>query len=153
MCKLSSLAPLGLSEVTLLLPGVNGLVIDPTGDLCAGLCNWAGPSIYLPPKFLFVIRMFTVDLSVFCSDGSSLLLEIKGIIFDMDGTLTIPMLRFKEMRARLGLAPNQDILPTVQSFPPDQRASAMAIIEEMEEECAKLMQVCRCYNIGMTIHY
>ena len=64
----------------------------------------------------------------------------------MDGTLTIPMLRFKEMRARLGLAPNQDILPTVQSFPPDKRASAMAIIEEMEEECANMMQV-RSYSM------
>ena len=45
------------------------------------------------------------------------------------------------MRARLGLSPSQDILPTVLSFPPDKRAKAMAIIEEMEEEGVRLMQV------------
>ena len=68
-------------------------------------------------------------------------MEIKGIIFDMDGTLTIPVLKFNEMRARLGLSPNQDILPTVLGFPPDRRAQAMAIIEEMEEEGVQKMQV------------
>ena len=69
------------------------------------------------------------------------LLEIKGIIFDMDGTLTMPVIKFSEMRKRLGLSPNQDILPTVQTFPPDKRAKAMAVIEEMEEEGVRLMQV------------
>lgn len=59
----------------------------------------------------------------------------------MDGTLTVPVLKFSEMRSRLGLSPNQDILPTVQGFPPDKRAWAMAIIEEMEEEGVRLMQV------------
>lgn len=67
--------------------------------------------------------------------------EIKGIIFDMDGTLTLPVLNFKEMRAHLGLCPNQDILPTVLSFPPDRRARAMAIIEELEEEGIQCMQL------------
>lgn len=91
-----------------------------------------------------------------CSESTastSSLVEISGIIFDMDGTLTIPMLRFKEMRARLGLAPNQDILPTVQTFPPDKRASAMTIIEEMEEECAAMMQVCFISGKGHYIYW
>ena len=69
------------------------------------------------------------------------LIEIKGIIFDMDGTLTIPVLNFSEMKTRLGLSPNQDILPTVQSYPPEERAKAMSIIEEFEEEGVHRMKV------------
>ena len=71
----------------------------------------------------------------------------------MDGTLTVPVLKFSEMRSRLGLSPNQDILPTVQGFPPDKKAWAMAIIEEMEEEGVRLMQVqlsqCIMYRRGV----
>ncbi len=66
---------------------------------------------------------------------------MKGVIFDMDGTLTIPALNFKVMRDRLHLLPGQDILPTVQSYPPDKKAQAMAIIEELEEEEVKKTQV------------
>ena len=62
----------------------------------------------------------------------------------MDGTLTLPVLKFAEMKRRLGLSPNQDILPTVQGFPPDRQAQAMAIIEEMEEEGIRRMQVRVC---------
>ena len=63
------------------------------------------------------------------------------MIFDMDGTLTIPVLNFLEMKARLGLAPGQDILPTVQRFPPEERARAMAVIEEFEEQGVRNMKV------------
>jgi len=63
------------------------------------------------------------------------------VIFDMDGTLTIPVLNFLEMKARLGLTPGQDILPTVQRFPSEERARAMAVIEELEEEGIRNMKV------------
>lgn len=52
----------------------------------------------------------------------------------MDGTLTIPVLNFLEMRTRLGLSRGVDILPTVMSMPTEEREQAMKIIEEMEEE-------------------
>lgn len=67
--------------------------------------------------------------------------EIRGVIFDMDGTLTLPVINFKEMRSRLKLTPSQDILPTVQKYPPEERAKAMAIIEECEAEALKKLQV------------
>lgn len=60
--------------------------------------------------------------------------RIKGVIFDMDGTLTIPVLNFLEMRTRLGLSRGVDILPTVLSMPAEERERAMKIIQEMEEE-------------------
>ena len=59
---------------------------------------------------------------------------IKGVIFDMDGTLTIPVLNFNEMRTRLGLAPGTDILPAVMNMAAEERDRAMQIIRELEEE-------------------
>ena len=59
---------------------------------------------------------------------------IKGVIFDMDGTLTIPVLNFNEMRARLGLPQGTDILAAVANMGAEERERAMEIIEECEEE-------------------
>ena len=69
------------------------------------------------------------------------LTEIKGVIFDMDGTLTLPVLDFKGMLESLGLAPGTDILPTVQKYSPEERAKAMAIIEEYEKDGLRKLQV------------
>ena len=52
----------------------------------------------------------------------------------MDGTLTVPVLNFLEMRTRLGLPPGTDILPAVQCMTADERERAMQIIEQFEEE-------------------
>ena len=67
--------------------------------------------------------------------------EIKGVIFDMDGTLTVPVLNFKEMRARLNLAPGVDMLPTIMQYSPEKKAQAMSIIEEFEEEGIEKMSL------------
>ena len=96
-------------------------------------------------RVIMVISLLIFNRQDVCYSTSSSpppLHEIKGVIFDMDGTLTIPVLQFNEMRLRLGLSPSQDILTTVQSYPPVQQAEAMAIIEEMEEEAIRIMQVC-----------
>jgi hypothetical protein len=69
------------------------------------------------------------------------LTEIKGVIFDMDGTLTLPVLDFKGIRDSLGLTPGTDILPTVQKYSPEERDKAMAIIEEYEEDGLRKLQV------------
>lgn len=59
----------------------------------------------------------------------------------MDGTLTIPVLNFKEMRKRLNISPGMDILPTVLKFPPEEKARAMEIIKEFEEEGSRKLQL------------
>ena len=64
----------------------------------------------------------------------SVIRGIRGVIFDMDGTLTVPVLDFGEMRSRLGLPQGTDILTTVMRMPAGQRAQAMRIIEQLEEE-------------------
>ena len=59
---------------------------------------------------------------------------IRGVIFDMDGTLTVPVLDFVEMRTRLGLPLGTDILPAVLNMSSEERERAMSIIHEMEDE-------------------
>ena len=59
---------------------------------------------------------------------------LKGVIFDMDGTLTVPILNFLEMKRRIGLSSEADILPTVHQMPKEEMERAMKIIEECEAE-------------------
>ena len=66
------------------------------------------------------------------------------MIFDMDGTLTIPVLNFTEMRTRLGLSQGTDILPAVMNMESAERDRAMAIIRELEEEGTFLVQLVLC---------
>ena len=59
---------------------------------------------------------------------------LRGVIFDMDGTLTVPNVDFAEMYRRCGVSRDDDILAAVESMEPTQAAEALEIIEEMEEE-------------------
>lgn len=58
---------------------------------------------------------------------------IRGVIFDMDGTLTVPVLDFALMRKRLEI-PEGDMLATIRSWPDERQKVAFDIIEEIEEE-------------------
>ena len=59
---------------------------------------------------------------------------LRGVVFDMDGTLTIPNLDFKEMYGRCGVDNSKDILEEVAAMPKEQQLAANRIIEEMEAE-------------------
>jgi HAD superfamily hydrolase (TIGR01509 family) len=59
--------------------------------------------------------------------------DIRGVIFDMDGTLTIPVIDFALMRRRLDI-PEGDILAVIRSWPEDRQEIAFGIIEEIEED-------------------
>ncbi len=67
--------------------------------------------------------------------------EIKGVIFDMDGTLTLPVLNFIEMRRELKIPVGVDILPTVLSMPAAEKDEAMKIIEKWEEDGTRNLQL------------
>jgi HAD superfamily hydrolase (TIGR01509 family) len=58
---------------------------------------------------------------------------IRGVIFDMDGTLTVPVIDFALMRRRLGI-PEGDILAILRGWPDTRQKAAFDIIEEIEEE-------------------
>lgn len=65
---------------------------------------------------------------------------IRGVIFDMDGTLTVPVIDFPLMRARLGI-PQGDMLATIRAWPPDRQEWAYGVIEVLEEEARRQLQL------------
>ena len=64
---------------------------------------------------------------------------LRGVVFDMDGTLTIPNLDFKKMYSRCGVDLSDDLLAAIARMPAEQAAAANAVIGEMEAEvnCAQ----------------
>ena len=44
---------------------------------------------------------------------------LKGAIFDMDGTITVPYIDWKTLREKIGATPGQTILEHIESLPPD----------------------------------
>ena len=60
--------------------------------------------------------------------------KIKGIIFDMDGTLTVPSINFIELRNTLGIAPDLDLLEVISSYNEEQKKRHLDIIERFELE-------------------
>ncbi len=65
-------------------------------------------------------------------------MAIKGILFDFDGTLTLPgALDFPAIKKALGCPLDQLILEFIESQPPDQQAGLMEILEEREDIAAQ----------------
>lgn len=60
---------------------------------------------------------------------------IRGVVFDLDGTLTIPVLDFAAMRAEIGVAEG-DILHALARMPEEERERALRIIGRHEEAAA-----------------
>ena len=60
--------------------------------------------------------------------------SLRGVVFDIDGTLTVPNLDFKVMYARCGVPPAADIIEAVAAMPSAEKAAAESVIEELEEE-------------------
>jgi phosphoglycolate phosphatase-like HAD superfamily hydrolase len=64
---------------------------------------------------------------------------LRGVIFDMDGTLTIPNLDFVELYRRCGVDQNGDILDAIAKMNQADAARANAIVDEMEAEGRRTM--------------
>jgi len=62
-------------------------------------------------------------------------MKFKGIIFDMDGTLTVPIIDFNEMRAALNI-PEGDIAKILNSRPEPERTRGWEIVESYEDYLA-----------------
>jgi HAD superfamily hydrolase (TIGR01509 family) len=58
---------------------------------------------------------------------------VRAIAFDLDSTLTRPYLDFRRLRQQLNL-PEGDILKWLAELPPTQKAQALALIEEFEQD-------------------
>ena len=59
----------------------------------------------------------------------------RAILFDMDGTLTAPMLDFPRIKSEMGIG-NRPILEALAEMDPAQRAAAEAILFRFEEQAA-----------------
>jgi HAD superfamily hydrolase (TIGR01549 family) len=64
-------------------------------------------------------------------------LAVKAIIFDMDGTLTVPILDFDAMRAEIGIVGRRTILEAIEEMPPEQADHARAVIVRHEAEASR----------------
>jgi len=75
-----------------------------------------------------------------------------GLIFDMDGTITRPVLDFVVIRREIGIT-GGDLLDEIAALPPPEQERAWAIVErheedaitrqELQEGCGELLQDCR----------
>ncbi|KAG1654128.1 hypothetical protein FOA52_012180 [Chlamydomonas sp. UWO 241] len=67
---------------------------------------------------------------------------IRGVVFDMDGTLTVPCIDFALMKQRAGVPQDKDILDTINGWEDVAcRERAFAAILEMEEDALANMRV------------
>eukprot|EP00930_Biecheleria_cincta_P100407 TRINITY_DN92045_c0_g1_i1.p1 TRINITY_DN92045_c0_g1~~TRINITY_DN92045_c0_g1_i1.p1 ORF type:complete len:426 (-),score=64.87 TRINITY_DN92045_c0_g1_i1:82-1359(-) len=66
---------------------------------------------------------------------------LRGVVFDMDGTLTKPNLDFAEMYRRCNVDLKTDLLPAVAAMQPAERAAANAVIDEMEAEGRRTLEL------------
>ena len=73
--------------------------------------------------------------------GRKIKSHIEGVIFDMDGTLTIPVLDFKELRRRLGINDTIDILEYANKCVGDKKQEVFRIIETFEDEGNKNLKL------------
>lgn len=60
--------------------------------------------------------------------------EIKAVIFDLDGTLTVPVLDFAKMRSLLGIPRPHDILEVINRYDTEKKEESLRIIDTVEEE-------------------
>jgi HAD superfamily hydrolase (TIGR01549 family) len=61
---------------------------------------------------------------------------VRGVVFDLDGTLTVPVIDFRAMRRDLGILEG-DILDGIRAMTPDERQRAVEIIIRHEEDAAR----------------
>ncbi|EGG15967.1 hypothetical protein DFA_09638 [Cavenderia fasciculata] len=88
---------------------------------------------------------------------------IKGIIFDLDGTLTLPVMDFGLLRRNLGLhTTTRDVLEAIKDWTPEQQVQGHKIIHDFEMDArnklviqpgaSELMQLLETLNIKKAIH-
>jgi len=64
-------------------------------------------------------------------------MTLKAMLFDMDGTITRPLLDFPAIKREIGIPAEAYILEVLETMTPPQRERAMQIVERHEEEAAR----------------
>jgi len=63
-------------------------------------------------------------------------MPVRAMLFDMDGTITEPLLDFPAIKREMGLPPDSFILEALDAMAPADRARAIDILERHEREAA-----------------
>jgi HAD superfamily hydrolase (TIGR01509 family) len=81
------------------------------------------------------VRVSVFDINLLDKEREMM---IKGVLFDFDGTLTLPeALDFPAIKKELGCPSDQAILEYLETQTPVQRSSLMKILEEIEDQAAE----------------
>lgn len=90
-----------------------------------------------------------------------MLAGVHTVLFDLDGTLTVPVLDFAAIRGRLGLPPGVSIVHALADLPAEQRAGKESLLREIELEAARaakpnhgameLVQALQARGLGVAI--
>ena len=73
------------------------------------------------------------------SDGINEIAALRSApcwIFDLDGTLTVPVHDFDGLRAQIGLAPGAPILEAIRNAPPEEARRLSREVDEWEQSLA-----------------
>ena len=62
--------------------------------------------------------------------------NLQAVLFDMDGTLTVPHIDWKTLRARVGVPEGAGIMEHIYALPPDEARRADGMVRETELEAA-----------------
>ncbi len=62
---------------------------------------------------------------------------IRGVIFDMDGTITVPYIDWKALRAEIRAREGSTLIEHIESLDADERKWATGVLERFENEAAK----------------
>ena len=66
---------------------------------------------------------------------------LRGVVLDMDGTLTVPNIDFVEMYRQCQVDPKEDILKVLAGLTIEEAAPKYKIIEDIEDEAIRTMQL------------
>ena len=66
---------------------------------------------------------------------------LKGVILDMDGTITKPYIDWQALRAEIGVPPGQMIMHYIDALKGEAQARALAILVRRENEAATLSEL------------
>jgi HAD superfamily hydrolase (TIGR01509 family) len=69
-------------------------------------------------------------------DGQNAFEKVRGVVFDMDGTLTVSPLNFDLIRAECGVPPGQPILEYLERAAEEPRREALSVLERHERRAA-----------------
>ena len=85
------------------------------------------------------------------SSTSTALPRLRGVVFDMDGTLTTPNLDFGEMYKRAGVPMTEDLLEAISKMTPEKKEMANAVIEEIEAEVIYASYTCHVLQLANSL--